>query len=680
MGSGLISIAMTGINAAQAGLLTTGNNISNLSTEGYTRQRTLQASNPSVMTGAGGIGQGVHVVTVERMFSQALTTQVLNAQTNVSALDTYYAQVSQIDNMLADKEAGLTPAIQEFFNSVQSVATNPSSISARQSMVSAAETMTTSFRSMYERLTEIESGINSQVRDTVGLINTYTEQIADLNEKIISASAIGGQPANDLYDKRDKLVADLNELVKVTVTSNTNGSYNVFVGSGQQLVVGSQVTRMSAEPASADRSRNVIGLVGPTGNIQELPESLISGGKLGGLLSFRSEALDASFNQLGLMATSFTQTFNAQHALGRDLLGNANGSANFVGEFFSVGAPDVIPNSKNATGSPTVSVTLDPVVANSTNYYSNLTASDYRLSYGSGAEPLTLTRLSDNTSWSGATVGDINAKLATDPQGFSLDPAVGFANGDSYLIQPTRDAARHFAINDKISADPRLIAAGLSEAVARVGVGNIGTASVSSVSYATGFTTGSALSLSYDAGAGAGKLSGFPATGTVDVTVGGTTTTYTMPLPSVPYTAGATTTITVNGGGWSGVSLVLSGTPDDGDSFTLAAATGVEDGRNIVKLGNLQTQNTMLGANATYQDNYAAFVNDVGNKTASAEISSVAQTSLLKQAVAAREAVSGVNKNEEAAKLIEYQQAYQASAKVIEIASNLFDTLLSIGR
>lgn len=672
MGSGLISIAMTGINAAQAGLLTTGNNISNLSTEGYTRQRTLQASNPSVMTGAGGIGQGVHVVTVERMFSQALTTQVLNAQTNVSALDTYYAQVSQIDNMLADKEAGLTPLMQKFFDAAQSVATNPSSISARQSMVSAAETMTTGYRSMYERLTEIEAGINSQVRDTVGQINTYTEQIADLNEKIISASAIGGQPANDLYDKRDKLVADLNELVKVTVTSNTNGSYNVFVGSGQQLVVGSQVTMMSAEPASADRSRNVIGLVGPTGNIQELPESLISGGKLGGLLSFRSEALDASFNQLGLMATSFTQTFNAQHALGRDLLGNANGSANFVSEFFSVGAPDVIPNSKNATGSPTVSVTLDPVTSNGTNYYSNLTASDYRLSFESGA--LTLTRLSDNTSWTGANVGAINTQLAGSPQGFTLSAGAGaFANGDSYLIQPTRDAARHFAISDKISADPRLIAAGLSEAVARGAVANTGTGSVSSVSYATGFTTGSALSLSYNAG----SLSGFPATGTVTVTAGATTNTYTMPS-SVPYTAGAT--IAINGGGWSGVSLVISGVPNNGDSFTLAAATGVEDGRNIVKLGNLQTQNTMLGANATYQDNYAAFVNDVGNKTASAEISSVAQTSLLNQAVAAREAVSGVNSDEEAAKLIEYQQAYQASAKVIEIASNLFDTLLSIGR
>ena len=683
MGSGLISIAMTGINAAQAGLLTTSNNISNLSTEGYTRQRTIQASNPTVMTGAGGIGQGVHVVTVQRMFSQALTTQVLNAQTNVSALDTYYAQVTQIDNMLADKEAGLTPLMQKFFDAAQSVAANPSSISARQSMVSAADTMTTGYRSIYERLTEVNDGVNSQIKNTVGQINTYTEQIADLNDKIISSAALGGQPANDLYDKRDKLVADLNELVKVTVTSNDNGSYNVFVGSGQQLVVGSQVTKMSAEPASADISRTVVGLVGATGNVQELPESLINGGKLGGLLSFRNEALDTSFNQLGLMATAFTQTFNVQHALGQDLLGNVNGSANFVSQFFSVGAPEVIPNTNNATGSPTVSITLDAASNNGTNYYSNLKASDYQLSYQSGT--LTLTRLSDNTAWSGASVAAINTQLATDPQGFTLSAtAGGFANGDSYLIQPTRDAARSFSLNEKVAADPRLIAAGQSKALPSYGSSNSGTGTIASVSYAAGYTTSTTtpITLTYNSAA-PGSISGFPGTASVVVTVGSTPTTYPSPVTSVPYTPGAQITINdATAGAWSGVSFVLAGAPKNGDTFSLTnnRATGVEDGSNIVKLGNLQTQDTMLGGKATYQDNYASFVNDVGNKTASAEISSTAQTSLLNQAVAAREAVSGVNSDEEAAKLIQYQQAYQASAKVLQVASTLFDTLLSIGR
>jgi flagellar hook-associated protein 1 FlgK len=185
------------------------------------------------------------------------------------------------------------------------------------------------------------------------------------------------------------------------VTSNTNGSYNVFVGSGQQLVVGSQVTMMSAEPASADRSRNVIGLVGPTGNIQELPESLISGGKLGGLLSFRSEALDASFNQLGLMATSFTQTFIAQHALGATCSATPTAAPILSASSFGRCAR-CHPQSKTQPAARRFPLP-DPVTTNGTNYYSNLTASDYRLSFESGA--LTLTRLSDNTAWTVPTWG-----------------------------------------------------------------------------------------------------------------------------------------------------------------------------------------------------------------------------------------------------------------------------------
>lgn len=674
MGSGLISIAMTGINAAQTGLLTTSNNIANLSTEGYTRQRTVQASNPTVMTGAGGIGQGTHVVTVERMYSEALTKQVLNAQAKVSALDTYYAQISQIDNMLADKEAGLTPVMQEFFDAVQAVASNPSSLSARQSMVSASESMVSGFQSIYSRLGELEDGVNSQISSVVNSINTYTKQIGEINQKIISASALNGQPANDLLDKRDQLVAELNDLVKVTVTVNDDSSYNVFVGSGQQLVVGSRVTEMAAKPSAADPSRIVVGLVGATGNVQELPESLISGGKLGGLLSFRTDALDTSFNQLGLMATSLSQTFNAQNALGQDLLGNVAGGASFVANYFSVTPPTVIGNPATA---PLLSVTLDPPLNNGTNFYTNLTASDYRLS--SDGTNLTLTRLSDGTTWTDPTLAGMNNQLASDPQGFTLSTNAGvFAAGDSYIIQPTRDAARLFAVDARVSADPRLIAAGLSPVVASNVSTNQGNAAVTAISFASGYSVGSpALSIQY----AGGNLTGFPA-GNVTVTSGASSVTYVTPS-SIPYTPGATIAInsTAAAPAWSGVSVVLDGNPVNGDTFSLTGnITGVEDGRNVVKLGNLQTQNTVLGASATFQDNYAGFVNDIGNKTAAAEISSMAQTSLLSQAVAARESVSGVNRDEEAAKLIEYQQAYQASAKVLEIASNLFDTLLSLGR
>lgn len=677
---GLISIAMTGINAAQAGLLTTSNNISNLSTEGYTRQRTVQASNTTVMTGAGGIGQGTHVVTVARMYSEALTKQVLGAQTSVSSLDTYNEQISQIDNMLADADAdaGITPVMQEFFDAIQSVATNPSSTSSRQSMISAAETMVSSFRSMYSRLDEMSDGVNSQISSLVTSINTYTQEIGDINQQIITSSAMNGQPANDLLDKRDQLVSELNKLVKVEVTTGDDGSYNVFVGSGQQLVVGSRVTQMAAVASAADPSRIVVGLVGAAGNVQELPESLISGGELGGFLSFRSEALDTSYNQLGLMASSMALTFNAQNELGQDMLGSIAGESDFIADFFKLSEPTVTARASNTVGGPVVSATYDDPSYNGTNFYTNLTASDYQLFYDGAA--FSLKRLSDNTTWSGATIADINTALAADPQGFSLDATAGaFSAGDSFLIQPTHFAARDLSIDTSIAADPRLIAAA-APARASATQTNTGSTTVGSVSVGPDYSVnGLPLSLSYD---GTG-LTGFPV-GTVTVTVGnGTPVTYpiTATTDTVTFTSGATVTINAAdpSASPSGVSLVFSGTPVTGDSFTLAANTsGVEDASNIVRLGKLQTQNTMLGGTATYQDDYAAFVNDIGNKTSASEISSSAQTALLSQATAARESVSGVNRDEEAAKLIEYQQAYQASAKILEIASNIFDTLLSI--
>lgn len=684
MASGLISIAMTGIGAAQSGLLVTSNNIANLSTDGYTRQRTVQASNPTVMTGAGGFGQGVHVVTVERMYSQALNKQVLTAQSGVSSLETYQAQIAQIDNMMADKSAGLTPVIQDFFNAAQAVANTPSLTSARQSMVSAAQSMVGSFQNIYSRLSEIKDGVDSQISSFVNSINSYTQQIANLNGQILSAAALSGQPANDLLDKRDQLVGELNKLVKVDVSTSDDGSYNVFVGTGQQLVVGTTATQMKAIASSNDPTRTVVGLVGLAGNVQELPESLINGGKLGGMLSFRRDALDKSFNQLGLISASISQTFDAQHALGQDMLGNVAGSSSFISNFFSTGSPVVFGKSSNAVGSPTVSATFDAPSYNGTNFYTNLTDSDYRLSYD--GTNFTLKRLSDNTVWSGASIAAVNTALAGNPQGFTLNATAGaFTAGDSYLIQPTRTVARQFSVDSSLAADPRLIAAA-TPARASVALSNTGSATVGGVSITPNTASvpiysinGLPVTLSYSGG----NLSGFPA-GSVTVTVGATSTTYPIAgaATTVPYTSGAT--YTINGATPAtsplGVSLQLSGIPANGDTFTVSANTGgVEDSGNILRLGQLQTQSTMLGGSATIQDDYAAFVNDIGNKAATADVASSSQTALLSQATAAREALSGVNRDEEAAKLIEYQQAYQASAKVLETASKLFDTLISLG-
>lgn len=671
MSTGIYSIGVTGMQAAQLGLVTTEHNIANASTPGYNRQRTIQASNVPVLTGAGAVGQGTHVSTIERMYNQYLSNQVNRSQSSLSELDTYYAQISQIDNMLAGSNSGLSPALQDFFKGVQQVSADPSSLTARQSMVSSVEALVDRYHGLESRLTEIADGVNGQIFDMVSAVNTYAEQIVSLNNRIIIAESSVQQPPNDLLDQRDQLVNELNKLIKVTTTTDSNGAYNVFIGTGQQLVVGLQAMTMTATAASADPERIVIGLRSMGTSIQELPENLVSGGELGGLMRFRSESLDPAFNQLGRVAASMALTFNAQHALGQDLLGNSAGSAGFVGDFFTLSQPRVVGNANN-TGVARITAALTPPTFNGTNFTTDLTASDYRLDYdGTNA---TLTRLSDNKQWTGANIGAINTALAADPQGFTLNLASGALQpNNSFLIQPTREAARNFNIDTRIAADPRLIAAG-APIRTTAGLTNTGAMVLSQGKTLPGY---SVAALPATITATAAQLTGFPAAVSVTATYAdGSTVTTAAGSIDLQNAGAALKNVTFNG-----MSFDIAGTPGVGDTFTLqrnTASAGVSDGRNILLLGKLQTQNTTAGGTANYQGAYAQMVSNIGNQTRATEISSDAQKSLLDQATAARESLSGVNLDEEAANLIRYQQAYQASAKMLEIGSRLFETLLSL--
>jgi len=676
----IYSIGLTGLNAAQSGLVTTSHNISNANTPGYSRQRIVQGSNTPVMTGAGALGQGTHVSTVERMYSQFLTNQVNRAQSSVSELETYYAQISQIDNMLADPSSGLSPALQEFFTGVQQVSSNPASVPSRQAMVSAAESMVARFHGLENRLDELAQSVNGQINSTLAQVNSYAEQIAELNQRIVLAQGAYNQPPNDLLDQREQLITDLNKLVKVTTTQDSNGAYNVFVGSGQQLVVGSIANSFVATPSSADSTRVVVGLRTVGGNVQELPESLLTGGQLGGLLAFRAESLDPAFNKLGVVAASMALTFNAQHGLGQDLLGNIEGDANFVADFFTLLEPRVVGNSNNDPASPAVSATLtSPPPHNGTNFYTDLKGSDYTLAYDGAS--FRLTRLSDNVSWTGADITAINTALAGDPQGFSLSATAGaFAAGDSYLIQPTREASRNIGVDSRVSSDPRLIAAAAPIRTSAT-INNAGDAKISNPSVGLNYSVnGLPLTLTFSGG----DLSGFPA-GTLTVTTGSGSTNYAVagPATTIPYVSGARYSFSaaVPATDPSEVAFDMLGTPADGDTFAINrnnGGLGVSDNSNALLLGRLQTQSTSLGGTASYQASYAQLVGDNGNKTREIQVTGKAQEALLNQSMAARESLSGVNMDEEAANLIRYQQAYQASAKALEIGGRLLDIILAI--
>ena len=689
MGSGIIGTGVSGLHAAQFGLQTTEHNIANANTPGYTRQRTIQASNPGLLTGAGFLGQGTRVATIERVYSRFMTEQVDRSQSSVSQLDSYYAQIKQIDNMLGDASAGLAPALQEFFSSVDQVAANPSQLATRQSMVSTAQALSARYQALGDQLAQMNDSINGEITGSVAEINSYAEQIATLNQQIGVAEASTGQPANDLQDSRDQLVFELNKRIKTTTTHNDDGSYNVFIGNGQQLVIGSHVMSIATTPSSSDPSRLLVGLKTAAG-VQELPESVIKGGSLGGLLAFRSESLDRASNELGRNAVSLALTFNAQSALGQDLLGQSQLTAaptSFTPQFFSVSAPVVTSSTTNPPGSPAVIAEFITPPPFNGNFYTDLGSSDYRLS--SDGSSVTLTRLSDKKQWNGADLAAINTQLASDPQGFSLDPSPTLLADSSYLIQPTHDAARKISVNPVLAADPRLIpAAGPLRTAA--GTSNTGTATISAGSVGPGYAAAVEpgfpaavdklpLTLVFQGGASP-TLRNFPPGARVSVN-GAAPTTITARTDSIPYTSGANITLAgpVATTPPSGFTFAISGLPNNGDTFVIgrnSAATA--DGRNALALGQLQTQDTMSGKTASLQEAYAQLVSEIGNKTRQVQVTGETQRILLEQAQSSRDSLSGVNLDEEAANLIRYQQAYQASAKAMQIGASLFDTILQI--
>lgn len=640
MGSSVFNIGVSGLAAAQAGLLTTGHNISNASTPGFNRQQIVQSTNTPQFTGAGYFGQGTNVTTVQRVYNQFLASQTLSAQTRLSELNAYADQIRQVDGLLADPSAGLSTALNDFFRGVHEVAANPASIPARQSMLSMAQALVGRFQSVDGRLNEIRDGVDTQLASTVADINSYTTQIAALNQRIILAQAAGpGQPANDLLDQRDQLIAQLNQQVRVTTLTESDGSLSVFVGNGQAVVVGAQSYGLATMQSGEDASRMTVGITLASGGTAALPEAMLSGGTLGGLLAFRRESLDTAQNALGRIALGLAETFNAQHRLGQDLTGALGGN------FFTAPAPQVItPNNPPNGGTAAIGVAVASAA--------NLTTSDYRLTANGGGN-YTLVRLSDSTTVFSATA------LPQTVDGLTISLASGAANaGDSFLIQPTRAAAHDIAV---ALTDARSIAAAAPIRTAASN-GNSGTGAI-----------------------GAGSVNAPPPvnanlTQTVTITFNNPPTTFdvagtgTGNPAGVAYTAGGS----ISYNGWT---VQIGGTPAAGDVFTISAnSAGVADNRNALLLAGLQTGKTLAGGTASYQSAYAQIVSDVGNKTREIQVTATAQESVVKQAEEAQQSLSGVNLDEEAANLLRYQQAYQASGKMIEIADKLFNTLLELGR
>ncbi|MEK7779491.1 MAG: flagellar hook-associated protein FlgK [Pseudomonadota bacterium] len=638
MGNNILNIGISGLLTAQNQLQTTSHNISNATTPGFKRQEVLQGTNTPQSSGAGFVGKGVHTNTVQRIYSQFLVSQSLQVQTQSQSLDTNYAEIKQLDNMLAEATSGLSPTLQKFFSAIQDVATNPSLVSSRQSILSNSEALVSRFQSLDQRMSQIRSGVNEQVTSHIDEINSLSKQIAEVNHRILLAEgAAAGQPANDLLDQRDDLINQLSKFINTDTVKQNDGSMNVYIGNGQAIVVGSRALSLVTMKFPDNPDNLTVGL-NNGGNIIQLPEEQITGGALGGLFSFRNDTLDKTQNSFGRIAIVLAQTFNEQHRLGMDLNGEMGT------DFFTISSPKVISSLMNS-GTSSVSAVITDSGA--------LTTSDYQFSFD--GTNYTLMRLSDNVSINTSLVPSSSTPLILD--GVAVTGATILAN-ERFLIQPTINGAKDIAVN--IQDTSKIAAAGpsrTSSALSNTGKGTISAGMVTTSPVDSNLQQ--PLTITFQT----------PYNGLYDVTGIGTG----LPATNRVYTSG--TDITFNG-----YTFQISGEPAAGDIFTVAPNhNGSADNRNALLLGALQTKNTLESGSATYQSSYGQLVSQIGNKTRELEVTSKAQANLLTQTKKSMESISGVNLDEEAANLMKFQQAFQASSKVIEISEKLFSSILQLG-
>jgi flagellar hook-associated protein 1 FlgK len=662
--SSLLNIGQRALTASYSALQVTGNNVANANTPGYSRQSVELATAFSQQTGSGFFGKGVDVTTVTRAHSDFLTREATTSASLAAADEARSTQLQQLENVFRTGEDGLGYAAQQLFNAFVDVSNKPQDAAARQVVLARVGDLASRFRTASDQLDSQQAGIAQDLRTAVQSINALTTRIASLNQSIAQAQGTGHAP-NELLDQRDSAIADLARIAQVTTVAAADGTVGVFLGGGQKLVLGGDATALTTLADPFDPAKVQIG-ISEGGTTRAFPDGFVAGGSVAGLLRVQNHDLPDARGLLGQLASAIAGSLNEQQARGIDL-GQPSGPG---APLLAIGAATVAPASTNAKagGVPVASyvdgagvrVSSVSIAVVST---SELQPSDYELQADPAlpAGSYRLTRLSDNTIQT-VSNGDV-------VDGFRIDIAAPApAPRDRFLLQPVSPSIRSIA---RALDDPKGIAAA-SPVTATLAAANTGTAAVASLA-----ATSTALNPNLTA-----------------------TITFTDDLGHYSYSLVDTTAAlpTVNGTGtWAagqpialnGFALQLSGVPKSGDALVVAK-TAVPAGNNgnanallalrdaaIVGQRALGAGAVAPGVNVT--DAYAAALASIGVRVQSAGLAADQSAAVASDAKTAVAEKSGVNLDEEAARLIQYQQSYQAAAKILQVAQSLFDTLLQVG-
>ncbi len=652
--SGLLNVASRALVANQTVLQTTGNNIANVNTPGYSRQSTVLQTVPGQFSGSGYIGKGVDVTTILRNYSTFLTRQSALAGAT-SAGDTARAdKLKQLEGIFPGGVSGLGASVSDMLNTFSDVASAPTDLTARTVALTRVSETASRMRSASQSLDDLQAGVTQEITQKVDAINSLAKSIADVNDRIARAQG-SGQTPNDLMDQREQLVRELNQYIQTSSIAATDGTVGIFIGGSQALVLGNSAATLAVTSDDFNDPLKSKVVITRTGQSVTMDENMLGGGEVPGLLRFQNNDLVEGRNLLGRLTLAISTSMNDQHKLGLDLDGNAGGNL-FTPTVF--GNNNVMQPSAPAivnTGTATLSLGINDVT--------QFAASDYEVLF-STADSGSITRRSDQTS----TAFDFNATNPVIIDGLTITWDGALAGvGDRFLIKPFSTSASNIAAE---FSTPRALAVA-SPVAGKMGTSNTGSLQLSGLRARTNpptvETTATPVVLTFTG----------PNSFTRDDEIPPNTTPFT-------YTSGQTIEGTTPAGNpLSQWSLVLQGSPKAGDTFTVF---GIKDGVNnnginlTLNSGNatamMNLRDTAMFDGSALTDGYASMISQIGIRTQSANYSASVSSSIAANLEKDRTGISGVNLDEEASKLLQFQQAYQASAKVIQIAQSIFDTLI----
>jgi flagellar hook-associated protein 1 FlgK len=646
--SALMSLGVRAMFANYAGLQTAGHNIANASVDGYSRQQVDLQTALGQFTGSGFIGKGVDVKSITRVYDQFLTREAMSTQSQSQFDSARLDRLQQLEAVFAGGDDGIGQSTGALLNAMVDVASKPQDMAARSVVLGRAGELASRFSAAASQLNDIQSGVAQDLRASVAHVNDVAAQIASVNDRI-AATQGGGQPPNDLLDLRDRLLSDLSGYVQITTIAADDGSVGVFIGGGQRLVLGNQAAKLDVGPDSYDASRMAVSIVDSAGT-RPLSASLVGAGSIGGLLQFQNDDMVRARTLLGQLGSAVAGSLNAQQSMGLDLRVPPGTGA----PLFAIGAPQAQPaatNARTAAGAFVSNVTLAVTDA------SQLLGSEYELVQSGGAWQLT--RRADGftqTVVDGSVVDGFQINLGAPPP----------AATDRFLLQPVTYAANSMAL---ALDDPRGIAAA-SPVTATATTTNTGTGAIA------GLTV---VSPTVDPNQTA-TITFTSAAGAYDWELRDRTTNALLSNGSATWSAGQPIAL-------NGFALQLSGVPAAGDAFTVAQTTypAASNGnalamaalRDSTLVGRVGNGAGGLTGGLGFTDAWAQAMADIGVRTQGAQTASQISSQVADSAKQALSNRTGVNLDEEAARLMQFQQGYQAAAKVLQVAQTLFDTLLN---